>query len=140
MQFCNVAAHGLYLRKTFRFILILSCVTKFSWLSLVNLCNKWRIFQRATSDFLQGANFCYKQLLKRVTTDFLQQATSATSNKHILERVTSDFTTSSEQWVKSSASNFSPIETWGDIFLSRSGPNVFKNLKIKNNLRTRHME
>ena len=89
----------------------------------MNLCNKERIFQRAASDFLQGAKFCNEQLLKRVTSDFLQQATSATSNEQILARVTSDFTTSNEQRVKSSASIFSRIETWGDIFLSRSGRN-----------------
>ena len=36
--------------------------------------------------------------------DFLQGATSAMSNKRILQRVTSDFTTSNEQRVKSYAS------------------------------------
>ena len=54
--------------------------------------------------------------------EFLQQTTE-TSNEQNLARVTSDFTTSNEQRVKSSASIFSRIETWGDIFRSRSGPN-----------------
>ena len=31
--------------------------------------------------------------MQRVTSDFLQRATSATSNERILQRVTSDFTT-----------------------------------------------
>ena len=39
--------------------------------------------------------------------DFLQGATSAMSNKRILQRVTSDFTTSNEQRVKSYASRYS---------------------------------
>ena len=39
-----------------------------------------------------------------VTSDLLQRATSATSNERILQRVTSDFTTSNEQRVKSYAS------------------------------------
>ena len=43
--------------------------------------------------------FCNEQLLQRVTSDFLQRATSATSNKRILQRVMSDFTTSNEQGV-----------------------------------------
>ena len=34
--------------------------------------------QRATSDFVQQANFCNEELLQRVTCDFLQQGTSAT--------------------------------------------------------------
>ena len=37
--------------------------------------------------------------MQRVTSDFLQRATSATSNERILQRVTSDFTTSEEQRV-----------------------------------------
>ena len=37
--------------------------------------------------------------LQRVTTDFLQQATSATSKEPILQQVTSDFATSNEQRV-----------------------------------------
>ena len=35
----------------------------------------------------------------RVIPYFLQRATTATSNEHILQRVTSDFTTSNEQRV-----------------------------------------
>ena len=47
--------------------------------------------------------FCKKQLLQRVTSDFLQRATSATSNERILQRVTSDFlqratSTTSNEW------------------------------------------
>ena len=37
-----------------------------------------------------------EQILQRVTSEFLQRATSATSNERILQRVTSDFTTSNE--------------------------------------------
>ena len=33
-------------------------------------------------------------MLQRVTSEFLQRATSVTSNEGILQRVTSDFTTS----------------------------------------------
>ena len=43
--------------------------------------------------------FYNKELLQRVTSEFLQQATSATSNERILQRVTSDFTTSNKQQV-----------------------------------------
>ena len=43
--------------------------------------------------------FCNKQLLQRVTSDFLQRITAATTNEQILQRVTSDFTTSNEQRV-----------------------------------------
>ena len=43
--------------------------------------------------------FCNEQLLQGVTSDFLQQETSATSNERILQQVTSDFTTSNEQRV-----------------------------------------
>ena len=37
--------------------------------------------------------------MQRVTSDFLQRATSTTSKEQILQRVTSDFTTSNEQRV-----------------------------------------
>ena len=40
-----------------------------------------------------------KRILQRVTSDFLQRATSTTSNERILQRVTSDYTTSNEQRV-----------------------------------------
>ena len=40
-----------------------------------------------------------EQILQRVTSDFLQRATSATSNERILQRVTSGFTTSNKQRV-----------------------------------------
>ena len=53
------------------------------------------VSQRETSNFLEQA-----------TSDFLQRATSATSNERILQRVTSDFTTSNEQRVKSYVSKF----------------------------------
>ena len=43
-------------------------------------------------------------ILLLVTSDLLQRATSATSNERILQRVTSDSTTSNEQRVKSYAS------------------------------------
>ena len=43
--------------------------------------------------------FCNEQLLQRVTSDFLQRATSTTGNERILQGVTSDFTTSNEQRV-----------------------------------------
>ena len=43
--------------------------------------------------------FCNKQLLQQVTSDFLQRATSTTSNEQILQQATSDFTTSNEQQV-----------------------------------------
>ena len=57
--------------------------------------------QRVTSDFLQRATSATSngQSLQRVTSDFLQRATSATSNEQSLQRVTSDFTTSNEQRV-----------------------------------------
>ena len=41
--------------------------------------------------------FCNEQLLQRVTSDFSQRATSATSNEQILQQVTSDFATSNKQ-------------------------------------------
>ena len=47
-----------------------------------------RILQRVTREFLQ-----------QVKSDFLQQATSGASNEQILQRATSDFTTSNEQRV-----------------------------------------
>ena len=68
---------------------------------------KEQILQRVTSDFLQQATsvtsneFC--EFSQQVTSDFLQRAISATSNKRILQRVTSDFTTSNEQRVQSYA-------------------------------------
>ena len=57
--------------------------------------------QRVTSDFLQQATSATsnEQSLQQVTSDFLQRATSTTSNEWILQRVTSDFTTSYEQRV-----------------------------------------
>ena len=57
-------------------------------------------------------NFCNEQLLQRVTSDFLQQATTATSNERSLQRGTSDFlqraisTTSNEQSLQQVTSNF----------------------------------
>ena len=42
---------------------------------------------------------CNEQLLQRVTSDFLQRATSETSNEQMLQVVSSDFTTSSDQRV-----------------------------------------
>ena len=51
--------------------------------------------QRATTDFLQRATSATsnKKILQRVTSEFLQRATSATSNERALQRVTSVFTT-----------------------------------------------
>ena len=59
--------------------------------------------QRVTSDFLQRATSATsnERILQRVRSDFLQRATSATSNERILQRVTSDFTTSEFQQVTS---------------------------------------
>ena len=57
------------------------------------MINKDRILQRATSDFLQRATSTTSN--KRI----LQRATSARSNKGILQRVTSDFIISNEQRV-----------------------------------------
>ena len=53
------------------------------------------------SDFLQRATSATSnnRILQRVTSDYLQRATSATSNEQILQRVTSDFRTSNEQRV-----------------------------------------
>ena len=45
--------------------------------------------------------FCNEQLLQRVTSDFLQRATSTTCKEQILQPAMSDFTTSNEQRVKS---------------------------------------
>ena len=45
-----------------------------------------------------------EQISQRVISEFLQRATSATSNKGISQRVKIDFTTSNEQRVKSYAS------------------------------------
>ena len=49
--------------------------------------------QRVTSDFLQQATSAMSEerILQRVTSDFLQRATSATSNEQILQRVANDF-------------------------------------------------
>ena len=51
------------------------------------------LLQRVTGDFLQRATSATsnERILQRVTSDFLQRATSATSNEQILQRVTSDF-------------------------------------------------
>ena len=56
------------------------------------MSNEW-FLQQATS---ATSN---EQILQRVTSDFLQRATSATSNERILQRVTSGFTTSNKQRV-----------------------------------------
>ena len=45
-----------------------------------------------------------KQISQRENSNFLQWATSKTSNEQILQRATSDFTMSNEQRVKSYAS------------------------------------
>ena len=65
-----------------------------------------QLLQRVTSDFLQRATSTTsnERILQRVTSDFLQRETSTTSNEKILQRVMSDFTTSNEQRVKSYAS------------------------------------
>ena len=64
------------------------------------LSNKWfvatskkRILQQVTSDFLQQATSATSNewILQWITSEFLQRATSATSNKRISQRVTSDF-------------------------------------------------
>ena len=59
--------------------------------------------QRVTGDFLQRATSATSKepILQRVTSDFLQQATSATSNERILQQVKSDFTPNNEQRVNS---------------------------------------
>ena len=51
-----------------------------------------------TNQFLQRATSATsnERILQRVTSDFLQRATSATSNEPNLQRVTSNFTTSNE--------------------------------------------
>ena len=66
----------------------------------VTFCNE-KLLQRVTSEFLQRATSATSNewILQRVTINFLQRATSATSNEWILQRVTSDFTTSNEQRV-----------------------------------------
>ena len=56
-----------------------------------------RISLRVTSDFTKNNE--QRVNLQQVTTDFLQQATSATSKEPILQQVTSDFATSNEQRV-----------------------------------------
>ena len=57
--------------------------------------------QRLTSDFLQRATSATnnEQILQWVTSDTLQQATCAMSNKQILQWATGDFTMSKEQRV-----------------------------------------
>ena len=42
-----------------------------------------------------------ERISQRLTSDLLQRATSAVSNKQILQRVTSDYTTSNERQVNS---------------------------------------
>ena len=63
-------------------------------------CNE-QLLRQVTSDFLQRATSATsnERILQRVTSDFLQRATSATSNERILQQVTSDFTTCNEQRV-----------------------------------------
>ena len=60
-----------------------------------------RISQRVTSDFLEQASSAMsnKQISQRLTSDFLQRATSAMSNEQMLHRATSDFTMSNKQQV-----------------------------------------
>ena len=57
--------------------------------------------QWVTSDFLQRATSATsnEQILQRVTSDFLQRATFATSNDQILQQARSDFAASNEQRV-----------------------------------------
>ena len=57
--------------------------------------------QRVTSNFLQQETSAMsnKRIFQKVTSDFLQRATSVTSNERVLQRVMSDFTTSNEQRV-----------------------------------------
>ena len=51
----------------------------------------------------QQVIFCNEQLLERVMSDFLQQATSTTSNEQILKQATSEF-----QRVKSNKRKVTP--------------------------------
>ena len=57
--------------------------------------------QRVTTEFLQWATSATsnEQILQRVTGDVLQWATSPKSNQGILQRATSNFTTSNERRV-----------------------------------------
>ena len=57
--------------------------------------------EQVTGDFLQQATSATsnERNLQRVTSDFLQQATSARSNEQTLQLVTSGFTTNNEQQV-----------------------------------------
>ena len=57
--------------------------------------------QQVTSYFLQQVTSATsnKRILQRVTSNFLQRAAFATSNKQILQRITSDLTRSNEQRV-----------------------------------------
>ena len=72
---------------------------------LVAASNK-QTMQRVTSECLQQATSATSSewSLQRVTSNFLQRATSEMSNEWISQRVTSDFTTSNKQRVKSYAS------------------------------------
>ena len=56
------------------------------------------MLQQVTNDFLQQATSATsnERILQQVTNDFLERATSATSNEQILQEVTSDFTTNNE--------------------------------------------
>ena len=67
--------------------------------------------QRATRDFLQWATSATsnERILQRVTSDFLQRATSTTRNQQILQQATSNFTTSNEQWV-----NFNELQAMSE--------------------------
>ena len=58
--------------------------------------------------------FWNERILRRVTSDFLQRATSATSNERVLQRVTSNeyISTSNEQRKKSYASWHWHLKSW----------------------------
>ena len=75
----------------------------------MNFCNE-QLLQLVTCDFLQRATSVTsnKRILQRVMSDFLQWATSAKSNERILQRVTGDFTTSEFQRVTSNESKVMP--------------------------------
>ena len=62
-------------------------------------CNEQLL--RVTRNFLQRTTSATsnERILQQATSDFLQGATSTMSNKRILQRVTSDFITSNEQRV-----------------------------------------
>ena len=63
--------------------------------------------------------------MQRVTSNFLQRVTSATSNEQILQRVTSDFTTGNEQRVGDyvTSSNL-------NVFLEITAPGILIQFKI----------